>query len=97
MELTIKIKMNLTSAVNTGTTLQYTIKLRNPTSTSIGNNDYVTYVYDASNTLIAKAYDFDPDKAMLCNLGCSSCNTIYTACLGCDTAYTEYTGMEFGQ
>lgn len=87
---TKKITMLLTSVVNSGTTLQYQLKLRNPTATSVGNNDYITYIYDSGNTLIAKSYDFDPSKTMECNLGCSSCNTIYTACLGCITGFEYY-------
>jgi len=86
---TQKISMSLTSVVSTGTTLQYQIKLRNPTSTTVGTTDWVTYIYDNSNTLIAKSYDFD-NKAMECDLGCSSCNTIYTSCLGCNSGFEYY-------
>ena len=85
---TQKIDMALTSVVSSGTTLQYQIKLRNPTSTTVGTTDWVTLIYDDSDTLIAKSYDFD-NKAMNCDLGCSSCNTIYTSCLGCDSGF-EY-------
>lgn len=60
--------------------ITFKVKMKNATSTTVANTDFMTEVFNDTGVLIAKAYNFDSPATMTCYMGCKTCDKLYTTC-----------------